>query len=305
MSVRRRRYQFNNRRKRNGKNSDFWLYLIFIVTASAFCILLTQLTHGSQLRVWYYRLTHDEVFEKGMEHIDCAGKNGKPAGNQLTYYRFQGFGASNPEEVDADAPMVALTFDDGPNPEYTARILKVLQDNYSKATFFVVGTNAEKYPDTLKAISGAGCELGNHTYNHAKLTELKGNEVSEQIDKVNRAVQSATGENTTVIRPPYGAYDDDLLNRLEVPVVLWDLDTEDWDSRNAQAVVENVLSKVKDGDIVLMHDIYESTAEAVEILVPKLKEQGYMVVTVSEMARYKGKELENHKAYGKIGNTAQ
>lgn len=292
-------------RKQLKKTNPVFLYLAFVVIASTFCILLAQLSHGSRLRVWYYKLTHNEIIPKGMQNLANTGKDTENIGQFLTYYRFQSFGRSNPEEVDEMAPMVALTFDDGPNPEYTERILNVLQENYSKATFFVVGTNAEKYPDILKMVASAGNEIGNHTFNHSNLTELSSADVEEQIDKVNRAVKKATGENPTVIRPPFGAYDDNLLNQLEVPVVLWDLDTEDWDSRNAQMVVDNVLSKVKDGDIILMHDIYESTAEAVEVLVPKLKEQGFLVVTVSDMARYKGKALENHKAYGEIGGTAQ
>ncbi|MCM1497451.1 MAG: polysaccharide deacetylase family protein [Clostridium sp.] len=279
---------------------DSWmLYLIYIVVVSAFCILLAQMSHGSKLRIWYYRLTHDEVIDKGVQH--SANPIDSQNGVFLTHYRYQSFGASNPEEVDLNAPMVALTFDDGPNPQSTQRILDVLGSNYSRATFFVVGTNAEKYPEMLQVIASSGCEIGNHTYGHAKLTDLSEQDVEEQIDKVNRAVRKATGSDTTVIRPPYGAYDDNLLSQLQEPVVLWDLDTEDWDSRNAQTIVENVLSKIKDGDIVLMHDIYDSTAEAIEILVPKLKEQGYQIVTVSEMARYKGKELELHKAYGVIG----
>lgn len=292
-------------RKQLKKTSPVFLYLGFVVIASAFCILLAQLSHGSRLRVWYYKLTHNEINHKGIQHSASEGKEEQQMGSFLTYYRHQSFGSSNPAEVDVTAPMVALTFDDGPNPQTTERILNVLQENYSKATFFVVGTNAEKYPDTLKAIFGAGNEIGNHSFNHVNLTELNTEGVEEQINKVDRAVKKATGENTTVIRPPYGAYDDNLLNQLGVPVVLWDLDTKDWDSRNAQMIVDNVLSNVKDGDIILMHDIYESTAEAVEILVPKLKEQGFLVVTVSEMARYKGKALENHKAYGGIESTAQ
>lgn len=294
-----------NREKSFRRSSPIFLYVAFVVLASTFCILLAQLSHGSQLRVWYYKLTHNEIIHKGIQHSAHEGKDDKQMGDFLTYYRFQSFGSSNPAEIDVNAPMIALTFDDGPNPDNTERILNVLKENYSKATFFVVGTNAEKYPDMLKAISSSGSEIGNHTFNHSNLTELSSADVEEQINKVDRAVKKATGENTTVIRPPYGAYDDNLLNRLEAPVVLWDLDTEDWNSRNAQAVVDNVLSKVKDGDIILMHDIYESTAEAVEILVPKLKEQGFLIVTVSEMAKYKGKELEKHKAYGVIGGTAQ
>lgn len=298
-------YRFKHFVRKVSFKNPYILYSVFIISVSIFCIVLAQLSHGSKLRVWYYKLTHDEVINKGIQYTADQGVENQQPGAFLTYYRFQSFGASNPNEVDTSAPMVALTFDDGPNPDYTMRILNVLNANYSHATFFVVGTNAENYPDVLKAVSASGCEIGNHTYNHAKLTDLSSAEVEEQIDKVNRAVKKATGENTTVIRPPYGAFDDNLLNQLTEPVVLWDLDTEDWESRNAQKVVENVLSQVKDGDIILMHDIYESTAEAVEILVPKLKEQGFQILTVSEMAHYKGKELEFHKAYGEIEDAGQ
>lgn len=290
---------------KNKLQNPYILYSTFIVIGSIFCILIAQLSHGSSLRRWYYQLTHNEVISKGIQHTAGQNNTNQQFGTFLTYYRFQQFNASDPTEVDSSAPMIALTFDDGPNPENTARILDVLNANYSRATFFVVGTNAENYPETLKAISSSGNEIGNHTYKHAKLTDLSSADVEEQIDKVNRAVKKATGENTTVIRPPYGAYDEKLLEQLEEPVVLWDLDTEDWNSRNAQTIVENVLSQVKDGDIILMHDIYESTAEAIELLVPKLKEQGFQIVTVSEMAHYKGKELELHKAYGEIQSAVQ
>lgn len=274
------------------------LYPTYIIVASLFCILATQLSHGSDFRIWLYRLTHDEIINKGiaMELVETEGNYG----TFLTNYRFQSFGATNPNEVDVNAPMVALTFDDGPSTNATQRILKVLQDNYSRATFFVVGTNAEKYPELLSEISNAGCEIGNHSYSHKDLTKQDTAGREEQLSLVDRAVNKATGGNTTVIRPPYGAYNDEVLNELQVPVVLWNLDTEDWDCRNAQVIVDNVMSKVKDGDIILMHDIYDSTAEAVELLVPMLKEQGYQVVTVSEMAHYKGKDLECHKAYGEI-----
>ena len=280
-------------------------YIAFVICASLICILPAQLSHGSELRIWCYNLFHKDIIGKGMEYTVSEENDNREKGTFLTYYRFQEFGASNPAEVDPAAPMVALTFDDGPNPEYTTRILEVLNENYSHATFFVVGTNAEKYPDVLKAISSSGNEIGNHTYSHANLTELNTEEVEEQIDKVNRAVKKATGEVATVIRPPYGAFDESVLGQLQEPVILWDLDTEDWESRNAQTIVDHVMEEVEDGDIILMHDIYDSTAEAVELLVPKLKEQGYQIVSVSEMAHYKGKELELNKAYGGIKDSAQ
>lgn len=276
----------------------------FVILVSLFCIMLAELTPHGRMRMWYYNLTHQEIVDKGIRY-ETAETAERKKGQFLTYYRFQQFGASNPDDVDSSAPMIALTFDDGPNPSNTQRILDVLNENYSHATFFVVGTNAEKYPDTLKAILTSGSEIGNHSYSHANLTKLDSEEIEKEIEDVNRAVKKATGEETTVIRPPYGAFTDEVLAQLQEPVVLWDLDTEDWDSRNAQTIVDKVMSEVKDGDIVLMHDIYESTAEAVEILVPKLKEQGFQIVTVSEMARYKGKALELGKAYGEIGGLSQ
>lgn len=280
-------------------------YTGYVIIVSLFCIIITQILPNSKVRAWYRNLTNKPVINKSVQYTEDDSGVAKDKGTFLTYYRFQSFGASDPNDVDTDAPMVAFTFDDGPNPSNTQRILDVLNANYSHATFFVVGTNAEKYPDTLKAISASGCEIGNHTYDHKDLTTLSISDVEEQIDKVNRAVKKATGENTTVIRPPFGAYNDQVLKQLEEPVVLWDLDTEDWESRNAKKVVDAVMSNVKDGDIILMHDIYDSTAEAVEILVPKLKEQGYQIVSVSEMAKYKGKTLELGKAYGEIEGSGE
>lgn len=296
MNLRREMQRIRHKRLENKH-----IYVLYVVIATVVCLLATQFAPGGSLRSWYYNLVHREIINKAIQYT-ADDRNGEAInkGIFLTHYRYQTFGPTNPEEADVNAPMIALTFDDGPNPDFTQRILDALQANYSHATFFVVGPNAENYPDVLKAISEAGCEIGNHTYNHKDLTTLSLTEVEEQVNKVNRAVKKAVGENTTLIRPPYGAFDDSVLAQFEEPAVLWDLDTEDWKSRNAQTIVERVLDTVKDGDIVLMHDIYDSTAEAVELLVPKLKEQGYQVVSVSEMARYKGIELKLGKAYGKI-----
>lgn len=291
--------------KKNLKEKNFenrHIYVMYVVITTFICLSAIQFAPGSAFRNWYYNLINKPIINKGVPYM-VNDQDEIKKGTFLTHYRYTAFGATDPEEIEPDAPMIALTFDDGPNADYTQRILNTLSANYSHATFFVVGPNAENCAETLKAISLAGCEIGNHTYNHKDLTTLAAAEVDEQIEKVNRAVKKATGENTTVIRPPYGAFNDDVLLQLKEPVILWDLDTEDWDSRNAQKVVEKVLDTVKDGDIVLMHDIYDSTAEAVEILVPKLKEQGYQIVSVSELAKYKGKQLELGKAYGEIKGT--
>ncbi len=272
-------------------------YLIYIVGVSVLCIMLSQFSAKSHFRSWVHRLLNKETINKSVEYE--AGTEGD-YGQFLTYYRYNSFDACNPDEVDVNAPMIALTFDDGPSEKATERILQVLRDNYSHATFFVVGKQSDKYPELIQSIASSGCEIGNHTYDHKNLTDLNAEEIGQQIDDVSRSVKSACGSDPTVIRPPYGAYDDEVMSLLDKPVILWDLDTEDWSSRNAQTVCDKVMAEVKDGDIVLMHDIYESTAEAVELLVPKLKQKGYQVVSVSELANYKGKQLELGTAYGKI-----
>lgn len=265
------------------------------------CIMAAQLSDGSRFRNWYDNLHHKEVVNKDVQYAISQDSNDDVNKGELrTRYRNVRFGATNPQEVDPNAPMIAFTFDDGPNEEYTERILKVLQENYSSATFFEVGYNIDKYPETVKKVTLAGSEIGNHTKDHQNLTKVDGDEIMNQIGHVNRIVQELTGSKATMIRPPEGAYDETVLGLLEEPVVLWNLDTEDWRSRNAQDIAQRILDNAKDGDIVLMHDIYDSTAEAVEIVVPMLKERGFQILSVSELARYKGKELELGKAYGQI-----
>lgn len=274
------------------------IYASYILIATFLCFAFVQLAPNGGLRRLFYKLTHKETINKACELE--ATDSGLVMGTFLTHYRFGEFGATDPTEIDPDAPMIAFTFDDGPSAESTQRILDALAANYSHATFFVVGRQTEQFPDKLQAILSYGCEIGNHTFDHKNLTEIGSDEAAQQLNDVDRSVNKATGENTTLIRPPYGAYNDELMSWLDKPVILWDVDSEDWDSRNAQTICNKVLSEVKDGDIVLMHDIYESTAEAVEMLLPKLKEQGYQIVTVSEMAQYRGKTLELGKAYGKL-----
>lgn len=273
-------------------------YSIFVVVVSLICILLAQ---GAKRFDWIYMvdgITEDDIIGKEIQYGN--GSDQEFLGDFLTNYRYLSFGETDPEEIDPEAPMIALTFDDGPNPEYTRRILDALEANYAKATFFVVGTSAEKHPEMLQEILSSGCELGNHTYHHKDLTKLDLGDVINEVDRVNRIAIEVTGQGTTLIRPPYGAYNDDVLSVMEEPVILWDLDTLDWENRNAEAIVQRVLDNVSDGDIILMHDIYDSTAEAAEILIPKLKEMGYQMVTISEMAQYKEQTLELNKTITEI-----
>ncbi|WP_324822963.1 polysaccharide deacetylase family protein [Sinanaerobacter sp. ZZT-01] len=201
------------------------------------------------------------------------------------------------QEIDPDKPMIALTFDDGPSTCYTSRILDVLEENNVNATFFVLGTEAEENQDLLARMIENGNEIGNHTLNHQDLTSLTDEEISYQINTTQQIIQNATGTTSQIMRAPYGYIDEDTSQQIDMPVILWSLDTLDWENRDAEIICDTILKNVKDGDIVLMHDIYESTADAAEYVIPELIKRGYQLVTVSELSEYKGISLEDGTTY--------
>ena len=206
--------------------------------------------------------------------------------------------------IDPSKKLVALTFDDGPS-EYTKRILRTLKQYDSVATFFVVGNRVELFEDVLKEELEIGCEIGNHTYEHKVLTELNAEQIWLQIFRTNEAVKKVTGEYPTLMRPPCG-FDNGSTNCIiAMPLILWSVDTKDWQTQNCYCSVQTVLENVKDGDIILMHDMYEASAEAVETIVPSLIAEGYQLVTVSELAEYRGMILQEGEEYSSFGGTVQ
>lgn len=204
---------------------------------------------------------------------------------------------SEPEPSTQDgAPMLALTFDDGPS-QYTKEILDLLETCNARATFFVVGTNADNYDVTMSRALSLGCEIGNHTVNHLDLTDADSETIVKEIGSCAESVQRGTGYTPPFLRPPYGAVNQELRDQVGMPMILWSVDTRDWESRDADAVIEQVLGQVSDGDIILMHDLYGSTAEACKTIIPQLVEEGYQLVTISELAAAKGIDLENGECY--------
>lgn len=190
-------------------------------------------------------------------------------------------------KIDKNKKMVALTYDDGPSI-YTPRILKTLKENNSVATFFVVGNRVPMYSDTVKKAYGMGCEIGNHTYEHKILTRADAAGIRNQVSRTNVAVKKITGTAPIVMRPPGGCVNDTVKSQTGMPMILWSIDTLDWRTRNAASTKTAVLDHVKDGDIVLMHDLYEATANASTTIIPTLVERGYQLVTVSELAECRG-----------------
>lgn len=201
--------------------------------------------------------------------------------------------------VDPTKPMIAFSFDDGPS-KYTERLLTVLRDNNARASFFMVGQNVGRYPDEVQMMKDLGCDIGNHTMNHRDLVKLSDEDIEVQIESTNDALRQIIGEGATMVRPPYGSKDDRVKACIDNPIVLWSIDTNDWQSDDPIILADYILYAVEDGDIVLMHDIYETSVAAAEIVIPQLIEWGYQIVSVSELAEARGYTLEIGKEYAKF-----
>lgn len=190
--------------------------------------------------------------------------------------------------IDPSKPMIALTFDDGPYAPVGNRIMDTLEKHNGRATFFVVGNRVPNYKTEINRMQQNGHEIANHTYDHKYLNKLGAAEIRRQIEKCNEIVASVTGVPPKLVRLPGGLKNSTVLANVHYPMLMWNIDTLDWKTRNAQKTVDAVLGKVQDGDIVLMHELYLSTADAIDTIVPALTEQGYQLVTVSEMASFRG-----------------
>lgn len=201
--------------------------------------------------------------------------------------------------IDPNKKMVALTYDDGPYTPVTNQILDVLEENNARATFFVVGSRVSTYKDCIKREAELGCEIANHTYNHTILTSVSASTIKSEISKTNNAVKKITGQSPALVRAPGGSVNSTVKKYVEFPLINWSVDTLDWKNRNSSSVVSSIKNNVRDGSIVLMHDLYGSTGDATEEIVPWLIKKGYQLVTVSEMMAVKGIEVKEGELYTK------
>lgn len=199
--------------------------------------------------------------------------------------------------IDPNKPMVALTFDDGPQPSVGNRIMDCLAQYGGKATFFVVGDRVASRAAEMQRMVAEGHEVANHTMNHKYLQKLGAAEIQAQVNKCNDAIEAACGVRPAIMRLPGGNYNSTVLANTHMPMIQWSIDTLDWKIRNAQSTVNAVVGKVKDGGIILMHELYNQTGDAALQIIPALTEQGFQLVTVSEMAEAKGVGLQAGKLY--------
>ena len=182
-----------------------------------------------------------------------------------------------------DRPRVALTFDDGPHATYTPLLLDGLRKRGIHATFFLMGKNIRGNEEIVMQMQRDGHLIGNHTYDHVQLDKISGDQACQQIIKTNNEIYEITGEYPMYLRPPYGAWPKDLELCVTMLPVFWDVDTLDWKSKNVRSVENIVKRQVKDGSIILMHEIYQNSYEALELILDQLYKQGYEVVSVSEL----------------------
>lgn len=190
---------------------------------------------------------------------------------------------NNTIRISTDQKTVALTFDDGPHPVYTKKLLDGLKERQVHATFFVVGKNIPGNEALIEQMKEDGHLIGNHTYDHVKICDMSSEDACEQVEKTSELVYEITGENTEFVRPPFGAWNKNMECSFIMLPVLWDVDPLDWTTRNTDLIVQRVLDEVENGDIVLLHDYYESSVEAAFQIIDVLKEQGYEFVTADEM----------------------
>lgn len=197
---------------------------------------------------------------------------------------------SEDDNVDTDAEnnesskkRAALTFDDGPHPTYTPKLLDGLAERNVKVTFFVIGECAANYPEILKRMSDEGHIIGNHTYSHVQLSCISQEKAITEITNTNNIIKEATGSLPKYIRPPYGSLPKSLKSETELTPVLWNVDPRDWSVLNTNSVVNHVVKNAKDGSIILLHDIFDTSVDAALLIIDKLTQEGFEFVTIDEL----------------------
>lgn len=178
---------------------------------------------------------------------------------------------------------IALTFDDGPHPQFTEQLLDGLKTRGVRATFFVTGEHAQLHPDIIERMNEEGHLIGNHTYSHIQLTDGNREKFKQELIKTNQILTNITSEEVLYVRPPYGTWDKNFETELNMIPVLWNIDPLDWCSSDASCVVSRVLKEADENAIILMHDYYETSVTAALQIVDELQKQGYTFVTVEEI----------------------
>lgn len=193
--------------------------------------------------------------------------------------------------------LVAITFDDGPGYAKTEKLITELDKRDARVSFFMLGELAYKQKDLVKKVYNYGHTIGSHTYDHKNLKKLDDEELAFEINYTNEILSGIIGEDIKFIRPPYGAYNEEILAKTNMAFILWNVDTLDWKYRNAERVRDYIVEHASDGDIILLHDIHATSIDGVIMAIDILKNKGFEFVSLDEMLVFRNIKLENNKAY--------
>lgn len=196
-----------------------------------------------------------------------------------------------------DKLLIAFTFDDGPNKKTTTRLLEGIKEYDARVTFFVLGSRVENNKDVLIKAYTEGNQIGSHTYNHLNLLLLDDATVLSEINKTNEVIEKVIGKRPDLLRPPYGNINDNIKSLANMHIINWNIDTEDWKLKNREKIKENILKYARDGAIILLHDIYTESVEGALLAMAELEKEGYAFVTIEEMIKLKGIDLDYSKTY--------
>ncbi len=200
------------------------------------------------------------------------------------------------QTIDPNKPMVAITFDDGPNSLYTPQVLDILYENTSLGTFFICGQSIDGNEDILNDMVLCGHELENHTNTHPKLTLLTSDEIIDEIYLAQKKIEEVFPDyEFKYVRPPYGFYNEAVINTADLPLILWDVDSGDWIETDVEKICNDVIDNVKDGSVVVFHDDNDYTVEALKKIIPELKERGFQFVTLEQLFEYRQYNVSYYK----------
>jgi len=248
---------------------------IYVMTAAVLCVGILAASRAAVNRITEYA---------GRDRMKLTDNgNGPGAAKAVLAPADSDAGTVKDKRQGQEVKKVALTFDDGPDPEYTPALLDGLKERGVKATFFVIGKEAETHPELMERIVSEGHLIGNHTYSHVDLKTVTDTAAAEEIARANAVIKKYTGEDPCFIRPPFGSWRDSLADALEMIPVLWTIDTMDWARQDESCICTTVYREVEDNSIILMHDEYPTTVRAALSVVDCLLEKGYTFVTVDEI----------------------
>ncbi len=289
---------------KDDRNEEFWAKITSLVYLKYPKFIADVLTQGNGENVYFLKDNELIIYYYGYEITPAVKEDLFLTVNyneikdylNITVDLDEFYSNEDGSVINTSKKLVAITFDDGPGP-YTNQLVDILKDNKARATFFMLGSNLKNYRSTVLNVYNNGNEIGYHSYAHKNFKRQDLATIKEEFALSNEILKSITGTTFNLVRPPYGAINEEIKNALDATFILWNVDTEDWRYKDSEYLLNYVLEHINEGNIILFHDIHKTSVAAIEKILPVLYVEGYQLVTVSELAKHFGSELELHKAY--------